>query len=271
MARSGSIPPVTFRPLLLVTLLLCAASASAVSPKLRVAVDAGHGGKMAGAAGPNGLSEAQICLQVAKRVQVALEKAGMEVVMTRTTDVDLSLGDRVARANAAKVDLFLSLHANSMPTRRLKAKAQGVETFFLSVAASGDLARRTADRENAEVGHIQQKTRVDPLQLILADLVKTEAHADSSRLAYAVHQKVIAATGAEDRGVQQAPFFVLNGVQSPAILLELGFISHPEESQRLKDPKYQDKLAQAIVEGVKHYVAQVEQRARETDVRNAAR
>ncbi len=254
-------------------LILCLSLASPVqaAAKLRVAIDPGHGGKVAGASGPNGLSEAQICLQVAKRVSLALEKAGIEVLMTRTTDVDLSLSERVRRANAAQVDLFISLHANSMPTRRLRSKAEGIETFFLSVSASGDLARRTADRENAEVGHVEQQTAIDPLQLILSDLVKTEAHADSSRLAYAVHQKVIGATGAEDRGVQQAPFFVLNGVQSPAILLELGFISHPEESQRLRDSKYQDKLAQAIVDGVKAYVAQVEQRARESDVRNAAR
>ncbi|MDQ3266509.1 MAG: N-acetylmuramoyl-L-alanine amidase [Myxococcota bacterium] len=256
---------------LLLVLSLLVTSPVLAAATLRVAVDPGHGGKVEGASGPNGLSEAQICLQVAKRVSLALEKAGIEVLMTRTADVDLSLSERVRRANAAKVDLFISLHANSMPTRRLRSKAQGIETFFLSVSASGDLARRTADRENAEVGHVEQQTAIDPLQLILSDLVKTEAHADSSRLAYAVHQKVIGATGAEDRGVQQAPFFVLNGVQSPAILLELGFISHPEESQRLRDSRYQDKLAQAIVDGVKAYVAQVEQRARESDVRNAAR
>jgi len=244
---------------------------AAAGNRLRVAVDPGHGGRQEGASGPNGMSEAQLCLQVSKRVAAALEKADIEVVMTRTTDVDLSLSERVRKANAAKVDLFVSLHANSMPTRRLRAKAQGIETFFLSVAASGDLARRTADRENAEAGNVEQTSAVDPLQLILADLVKTEAHADSSRLAYAVHQKVVAATGAEDRGVQQAPFFVLSGVESPAILLELGFISHPEESQRLRDSKYQDKLAQAIVDGVKAYVVQVERRARESQVRNAAR
>lgn len=255
-------------------LLLCLFSQTALAAapaKLRVAIDPGHGGKMAGAVGENGMTEADLCLQVAKKVQASLEKAGMEVFLTRTADVDLSLAARVQKANARKADLFISLHANSMPTRRLRAKAQGIETFFLSVSASGEVARRTADRENAEAGEVVSAASVDPLQLILADLQKTEAHADSSRLAYAVHQAVIQATDAEDRGVQQAPFFVLNGVQAPAILLELGFISHPEEAKRLKDAKYQQALAQAITAGVQSYVAQVEKRARETQGKNAAR
>lgn len=258
------------RPLLLLTLFASTALAAAPA-KLRIALDPGHGGNMAGALGADGMTEAELCLQVARKVQASLEKAGMEVILTRTSDVDLSLSARVQKANAQKADLFISLHANSMPTRRLRAKAQGIETFFLSVSASGEVARRTADRENAEGGEVVSAAAVDPLQLILADLQKTEAHADSSRLAYAVHQAVIQATGAEDRGVQQAPFFVLNGVQAPAILLELGFISHPEEAKKLKDPKYQQALAQAITSGVQSYVAQVERRARETQSKNAAR
>lgn len=256
---------------LLAALTFAATVTAAPTPKVRVAIDPGHGGKMAGATGPDGMTEAALCLQVAKRLETALEKAGMEVILTRSSDTDLSLSARVQKANAQKADLFISLHANSMPTRRLRAKAQGIETFFLSVSASGEVARRTADRENAEEGEVVTASAVDPLQLILSDLAKTEAHADSSRLAYAVHQAVIHSTGAEDRGVQQAPFYVLNGVQAPAILLELGFISHPEEAKQLKDPRYQERLAQAIATGVKSYLAQVERRAREQQQKNAAR
>lgn len=247
-------------------------AATPAAKPLVVAIDPGHGGTVQGATGPNGLEEGALCLQLALRLKPLLERTlGAQVVLTRSSDVDVALADRIQLANRARADVFISIHANSMPTRRLRSKIEGIETYFLSLAASGDLARRTADRENAEVGGKEVlRASGDPLAFILQDLARTEAHADSSRLAYAVHQKMVAATGAQDRGVQQAPFFVLNGVDAPAILLEVGFISHPEESARLKDPRYQDRLAAAIADGVKTYLTQVKP-ADDSTARNAAR
>jgi N-acetylmuramoyl-L-alanine amidase len=97
----------------------------------------------------------------------------------------------------------------------------------------------------------------DALSFILADLQRSEAHADSSRLAYAVQEALVSATQASDRGVQQAPFFVLMGLQAPAILVEAGFLSHPEEGKRLRQADYQDTLAEAIAAGVKRFLAQM--------------
>jgi len=132
-----------------------------------------------------------------------------------------------------------------------------VETFFLSAEASGEEARRTAARENAESSPRGGAPKsADALSFILADLARAEAHADSSRLAYAVQQKLVTVTCATDRGVHQAPLHVLTGVEAPAILVEVGFISHPLEGKRLQEPEYQKRLAQAIAEGVKSFLEQ---------------
>jgi N-acetylmuramoyl-L-alanine amidase len=172
----------------------------------------------------------------------------------------------VTFANGQKPDLFVSVHANSMPTKRQRQRTEGIETFFLSANASGDDARKTADRENAEAPRAASVAGDDTLSYILADLQRAEAHVDSSRLAYAIHQKLISTTGATDRGVQQAPFYVLMGVDAPAVLVEVGFISHPKEGKRLGDPKYQVELAGAIASGVSDFLEQVRTR----DVQQAA-
>jgi N-acetylmuramoyl-L-alanine amidase len=199
---------------------------------------------------------------VARRLKAALEKDGDEVLLTRDQDVLLALSDRVTFANQAQPDLFISLHLNSMPTRRLRAKLEGVQTFFLSASASGEDARRVADRENADSSGAGAPQPTDTLAFILADLRRTEAHTDSARLAYAIHPRLVAAAGGSDHGVQQAPFFVLTGVDAPAVLVEFGFISHPEESKRLGRPEYREQLARAIADGVKVFLEQTSARDR---------
>ncbi|MCI0574150.1 MAG: N-acetylmuramoyl-L-alanine amidase [Myxococcaceae bacterium] len=240
---------------LLRSVLLCLLLAAPAGAAPRVVIDPGHGGAQEGAAGL-GLDEKDLALQLALRLKDALAGAA-EVTLTREDDTHVELADRVARANARRVDLFISLHANSMPTRRQRARTQGIETYFLSASASGEDARRTAAQENGEARGGAQRKADDTLGFILADLQRQGAHADSSRLAYAVHQRLVKATGALDRGVQQAPFTVLTGVDAPAILVEVGFISHPTEGLRLKDPRYQASLAGAIAEGVKAFMAEV--------------
>lgn len=226
----------------------------------RVVIDPGHGGKADGAIGPGGYKEKDFSLELAQKLEAALEKGGAKVMLTRDKDATVPLPERVAAANKFHPDLLISLHANSMPTRKMRAQNRGIETFFLSLSASGEDARHTADRENSEgagaaAGAAAQAPGDDPLSFILADLKRSEAHAGASRLAYAVHQKLIAQAHAEDRGVQQAPLYVLT-VDCPAVLLELGFLSHPEESAKLKDGEYQDTLVAAISEAVKGYLAE---------------
>lgn len=246
-------------PLALLLALLGGARARAAAP--RVVLDPGHGGAQAGAQGPLGVHEKDLALALARRLRAALARQGVQVFLTREDDEDVPLTERVARANALRPDLFLSLHANSMPTRRLRARTEGVETFFLSAYASGAGARATAARENGQgAAAPTRRAGDDTLAFILQDLVRTEAHQDSSRLAYALHARVVKGSGATDRGVQQAPFFVLSGVEAPAVLVEVGFISHPEEGRKLASAAYQETLARALADGVVGFLLEVARR-----------
>jgi len=226
-----------------------------------IVIDPGHGGTQGGATGSGGLVEKELCLNIAKKVKTQLEKElKATVVLTREKDALVHLSERVDFANAKKPDLFISIHANSMPTEKQRRVNQGIETYFLSASASGEDAKKVAARENAETGTQPRGNAGDTLSFILADLQKSETHSDSSRLAYAVHESLIAETGAQDRGVQQAPFYVLMGLEAPAVLVEVGFVSHPEEGKHLTDAEYQSKLARAITAGAKQFLEQIETR-----------
>ncbi len=240
-------------------LLLLAAPAFAAAPL--VVIDPGHGGEQVGASGPEGLIEKNLALAIAKKVKAQLEKElAATVVLTRDRDALVHLSERVLAANKKRPDLFISIHANSMPTAQQRRLNQGIETYFLSAAASGEEAKKVAARENAELGSQPQGASGDTLSFILADLQRSETHVDSSRLAYSIHEQLISETGAQDRGVQQAPFYVLMGLEAPAVLVEVGFVSHPEEAKQLVDPEYQGKLARAITAGVKSFLVQLEAR-----------
>jgi N-acetylmuramoyl-L-alanine amidase len=247
---------------------LCSAlvAAAPAVPRARVVIDPGHGGAQEGAISPDGQLEKNVSLDVARRLKAALEHAGADAVLTREQDVLLALADRVTFANQAKPDVFVSLHLNSMPTRRLRAKLEGVQTFFLSASASGEDARRVAETENADSAGAGAPQPTDTLAFILSDLRRSEAHADSARLAYAIHSRLVAASGGSDHGVQQAPFYVLTGVEAPAVLVEFGFISHPEESKKLAKPEYRDRIAQSIADGLLAFLAQTAARDRRPPV-----
>ncbi|MFY2563711.1 N-acetylmuramoyl-L-alanine amidase family protein [Corallococcus terminator] len=258
--------PLSPRPLLALVafLWLVPVTAGAGERPARIVIDPGHGGLKEGAKGPGALREKEVALQIAHRLRSKLEAAGGEVYLTRERDALVTLTERVEMTNDHGADLFISIHANSMPTPRMRARTEGVETYFLSANASGEAALAVANRENAEAPMSRVARGDSTLALILEDLVRTEAHSDSSRLAYAIHPRLVARTRAADRGVQQAPFFVLSGVECPAVLVEVGYISHPEEGMRLGRDDYQEKLAEAISEGVLAFL-------RETRRRDAAR
>lgn len=223
----------------------------------KVVIDPGHGGAQAGAKGPHDMVEKRVSLALARRLAAELQKRlGAEVILTRERDVTMALPARVVLANQHHPDVFVSIHANSMPTRKLRERIEGIETFFLSAAASGQDALSTADRENADRSQSETLESSGGLSFILKDLARTQAQADSSQLAYAIHQALIRESHAVDRGVQQAPFFVLAGVEAPAVLVEVGFISHPVEGPRLLDPAYQGKLASAMASGIARFLEQ---------------
>lgn len=229
-----------------------------------VVIDPGHGGTQEGALGPQGLLEKDLALSLAKKVKEELEAtAELTVLLTREKDSLVHLSDRVAWANRKRPEVFISIHANSMATEKQRRLNQGIETYFLSASASGEEAKRVAARENAEAQQ-SKSAGGGTLAVILADLQRNEAHADSSRLAYFVHHELVEQTGAEDRGVQQAPFFVLMGLEAPAVLVEVGFVSHPTEGLKLRSEEYQVALAKAVAKGVRRFL-------REQDARDGRR
>lgn len=240
----------------------------------RIVVDPGHGGEQVGAVSDGGRKEKVLALSLARKLKRQLEQQfGATVVLTRDDDVQVTLGDRVALARAATADLFISLHLNSMPIGPQRQSTEGVETFFLSASASGESASRTAAMENAEAHGRGRRASDNVLAFILADLQRASAHADSSRLAHAIHAELVRGTGAFDRGVQQAPFYVLMGVDVPAVLLEVGFLSNPAEAERLSQAAYQQRVVEAIADGVAAFFARTrgeEGESREKDGGTAA-
>ncbi len=227
------------------------ALAAGKGPAFTAVVDPGHGGELTGAVSAKGDQEKDLTLQIARRVKRRLEALGARVVLTRTADARVPLANRAAVANALDADLFVSIHLNSMPTEASRRTSSGVETYFLSADASDAGAEASAARENADrLAGEPAPDPNDPVALILDDLQSTAALSGSSRLAYALHDKLVAALKAENRGVKQAPFYVLAGARMPAVLLEVGFISNDAEAERLRTPAHQEKIAAAVAEGV---------------------
>jgi len=231
-------------------LLAAALLTLSAAPAFVAVVDPGHGGDQEGATGPAGLREKQLTLQISRRVARRLAQKGGRVILTRQGDDRVPLAQRAALANAQGADLFLSIHLNSMPGPA-REHTSGVETYFLSADASDASAKAVAARENADrLAGRDGPEADDPVGGILESLGDAEALEESSRLAYAVHEKVVGRTRSEDRGVKQAPFYVLAGARMAAVLIEVGFLSHPQEAKRLGSSAYQEEIAAGIAEGV---------------------
>ncbi len=227
-----------------------------VTPNLNrkvIVIDPGHGGKDAGAVGHKKYREKVVVLQLSKKVRDILVKRGYTVYMTRNGDNFVKLRERTKFANRKKADLFLSIHANSVPKRN-RSKAKGIETYFLSTNRS-DRAKRVAAIENADIGKMEKGGMQDALHLMNREKILA-----SNKLAIDLQQNMLASLNAHykgvvDAGVRSGPFWVLVGAQMPAVLIEIGFISHPKEATRMVDHRYQQKQAIGIANGVDRYFA----------------
>ena len=214
-----------------------------------VVIDPGHGGEDEGALGIDGVREKLIALRVAKLLGVRLQKEGLKVVFTREDDRFMTLAERSRIANESKGDLYLSIHANSAPDR----DAHGPETYFLSLQASDEEAQRVAFAENQVFGRDATVPDSDDIVgSILGDLILTDHLRGSSEIAASI-QRHLAALPGPDRGVKQAPFVVLMGVNMPAALVEIGFLSHPEEARKLQTRSYQQTIATALARAITEY------------------
>lgn len=221
-----------------------------------IVIDPGHGGSNTGAIGSEGMQEKELTLVLAQTLRSRLEeRLPVRVVLTRTEDVDLPLDTRTSIGNQQKADLFISLHLNSAQA----PGAHGAETYFSSLEATDEGAARAAAAENlSEPLPMSDGDPLYDLQLILWDLAQSHYLAESQRLASLVQEELNEALHLRNRGVKQAPFRVLLGAAMPAILVECGFLSNPEEESRLLDPAYRADLVNALVRAVIRYRARVE-------------
>ena len=206
---------------------------------------------MAGADGKFGTLEKDVTLGISFKLKSIIERKGFRVVLTRDRDVDKSLEDRAAIANNNRAFVFISIHANGSQRK----DARGSETFFLSMNATDEEARRLAYLENnsTELEKIESPNQ-DDIKMILWDMAQVDYLRKSSELAESIQAELNTLLGTKDRGVKQAPFKVLTGVACPAVLVEVAFISNPTEERKLGTAAFQQKVAQAIYDGLADFL-----------------
>ena len=222
-----------------------------ISKIRRIVIDPGHGGHDPGAVGQSGLQEKDVVLSIGLKLREKLQKElGLDVVMTRSTDVFIPLEERTAIANKVGADLFVSIHANAAPNRN----ASGIETYYLNLAKTEKVAQLAAKENGTSL------EKVSTLQAILFDLMANYKLNDSAHLAEEVQRalhKTIKSDYPDTRslGVKQGPFYVLVGATMPSILVETAFISNSNEEAHLKDPAFHTLAADGILDGIRGYIA----------------
>lgn len=223
-------------------------------PIKKVAIDPGHGGIDRGKVSPSGIMEKDVNLDVAMMLADRLKKElGVEVVLTRTEDVLIPLDKRAEIANSAGADLFISLHCNGWFT----PEPRGIETFFLAPARTEDEAR-LAKEENASMlleNPSIDKGELDEIEFILWDMVQNQYISESSELAEVVQRELCERVKLRNRGVKQAGLRVLKGLNMPAVLVEMGFLSNPDEEKLLVSETFREKVVEAIVDAVRKFKA----------------
>jgi N-acetylmuramoyl-L-alanine amidase len=237
-----------------------------------IVVDAGHGGEDKGAEGVSGVLEKDIVLAFAKVTSRALREAGYTVVETRTEDSTLTLDRRTELTNASGAGLFISMHANSAPSK----SAEGVEIYSMDLASDA-AAGRLAARENLAHSMLAEIVDRDVGDVLVADLAMGARATSSRRLAETLQAEVVRTLNdfygrktVRDRGARTAPFWVLVDTEIPAVLVEVGYLTHAKEEQRVRTRGYQELLAQAVVSGVQDFTTRA-RRAERTVERGQAK
>jgi N-acetylmuramoyl-L-alanine amidase len=222
---------------------------------ITIALDPGHGGEDPGAIGSGGSYEKHVVLSIAKRLKKKIEdQPNMRVMLTRDDDFFVPLGVRVQKARKVQADLFVSIHADAF----VRPTANGSSVFALSEkGASSTAARWLANKENSAdlIGGVNIKTHDRQLASVLLDLSTTAQISDSLRVGTTVLNEIGGINRLHKGEVEQAGFAVLKAPDIPSILIETAFISNPDEEARLNDDAYQDKMATAIMSGIRKYFA----------------
>ena len=215
----------------------------------KIVLDPGHGGKDPGAIGVGGRAEKDVVLSIAKRLAVKLRnEMGIQVVLTRKDDRYVPLEDRTAIANAEEADLFISLHMNAS----VNTDAKGIETYYLD-NTTDEAALRLAARENGT-----SRKNVSDLQFILSDMTQNMKLEDSIALAHRLHNSAVggmskAISEVKDLGVKKALFYVLVGARMPSVLVEMFFITNPNEGRSMGQESTQEAMVEALMQGIQKY------------------
>lgn len=216
-----------------------------------IVIDPGHGGSDSGAVG-NGLKEKNVVLATSKKLGALLTKRGYKVLYTRSTDVFINLRSRTAFAAKKNADMFISIHANAAPNASAASRMSGVETFFLSPARS-ERSKNAAALENR--GDLEDMNTFSKQTFL--NFLNREKIISSNKLAIDIQSYMLSSVkksfSSRDGGVREAPFWVLVGATMPAVLVEMGYITHPDEGKNLGKSAYQDRIAQGIANGVDAY------------------
>ncbi|MFQ5850481.1 MAG: N-acetylmuramoyl-L-alanine amidase [Candidatus Binatia bacterium] len=215
----------------------------------KIVLDPGHGGKDPGAIGPTGIMEKDVVLSIAKKLAKKLKsKMGVEVILTRQDDSYVPLEERTAIANAENADLFISLHTNANPNRRMR----GIESYYLD-HTTDEATIRLAARENGT-----SRRSISDLQFILSDLTQSSKLEDSIGLAHHLHSSLVSHMRrgyrrAKDLGVKKGLFYVLVGARMPSVLLEIFFVTNRFEGRALARRTFQKKIVEALYRGIRKY------------------
>ena len=235
------------------------AAARVNSPRPRgrqlVMIDPGHGGYDPGTSSADGIQEKTLALEIAARLERALEARGIDAEMTRTGDGFVALGGRTKIANAADADLFVSIHLNSSPN----PAAMGIEVYYLN-NTTDRATIRLARMENSQAAGGYGASGEPNLNYILSDLRQQYKANEAAGLARMIDAQAVADLDAEfginvdPLGAMMGPFYVLVGARMPAVLIECGFLSNEIEAHRLASARYQQTLADAIADAIAHYL-----------------
>ena len=221
-------------------------------PIRRIVIDPGHGGKDPGAIGVGGVREKRVVLDVAQQVAEVLQSAGFQVTLTRSNDRFIPLPERAEVANRRGADFFIAIHANANRNPRI----HGVEVYYL-IAKSLDVEMERAERQaraaplpyDQAALHSSRDTKA-----IVWDLLNVEYRRESMELARSIANRVARDLGVPNGGVKAARFQVLRDANMPAVLVEIGYLTHPDEGEHLAETSYRQRLASAVTEGILAYV-----------------
>jgi N-acetylmuramoyl-L-alanine amidase len=219
-----------------------------------IVIDPGHGGEDPGAIGYNKYKEKVIVFDVSKELEKILKSRGYRVYMTRSTDRFVKLRDRTKFANDKNANIFVSIHANAVEEKNAK-NIQGIECFFLSPSRSERAKNAAAAENSADLSDMNTYGKDSYLNLLNHHNILA-----SNKLAIDLQRGMLAEVnkkykGVNDNGVKEGPFWVLVGAQMPSVLVEVGFLSHPQEGKRLGEDPYRKALAKGLADGIERYFA----------------